>query len=112
MKPLQPVLREKRRYVVFKIISSQKFSKKQVEKELTKVIFNTIGLFGAVDSGYWLVKFYENKQTGVLRVTNNYKEKVLASLVFFTEINGTKITLKLIKTTGSIKKANEIISKT
>ena len=110
MKPFPPTLRERRRYVVFKIISDKKFTKKEVEKALTSVIFRAIGLFGAVDSSYWLVKFYEDKQIGIIRVTNKYKDKLFACLAFFNEVEGEKITLKLIKTTGTIKKADEIIS--
>jgi len=111
MKPLPPTLREKRRYVVFELISlsEEKFSKKEVEKALTSSLFKTLGLFGVSDSSYWLVKFYEDSQTGIIRVTNEYKDKLIASLNFFTEVNFKKIRVKLLKTTGTLKKANEVI---
>lgn len=111
MKPFPPILRERRRYVVFKINSSLKFTKREIEKALTDVVFRTIGLFGAVDSSYWLVKFYEDKQVGVIRVTNEFKDVLFACLAFLEEVNNHKVILKLIKTTGTIKKAEEIIKK-
>ena len=108
MKSFPPVLRERRRYIVFKLNSPKKFVKKEVEKALTDVVFKTIGLFGAVDSSYWLVKFYEDKQIGVLRVTNEFKNVLFGSLAFLEEIKGHKLVLKLIKTTGTIKKAEQV----
>lgn len=107
MKPLPPTLREKRRYIIFQIKSSKKFTKKQVEKAVTKIVLDSIGLFGAVDSSYWLVKFDEKKQVGILRTTNKFLELIFASFGFLTEINGSEVAINLLKTTGTIKKAEK-----
>ena len=109
MKPFPPTLREKRRYIAFQIISSEKFSKKDVEKAVTSNVFKTIGLFGAADSSYWLVQFHEDNQAGIIRTTNEYKDKIMAGFNFLTEIKEAEVKIKPLKTTGTIKKAEEAV---
>ena len=109
MKPFPPTLREKRRYVIFELKSNEKFNKKQIEKAINRVMLKTLGLFGAVDSSYWLVEFDEKKQVGILRTTNKFLELVFASFGFLTEVDGKEVAVNLIKTTGTIKKAKKEI---
>ncbi len=111
MKPLPPTLRDRRRYVAFEIASSKVFSKKQVEKEINNVIFKALGLFGFSNSGFWLVKYYEKQKAGIIRVNNDYLNLVLFALGFFEKIENEKIVVKIIRVTGTVKKADSFIKK-
>lgn len=108
MKPYPPIMREKRRYIQFKLICDSKASKKEVISALWDNAFEYIGVLGAVDSSFWVMDFDEEKQQGIVRCDHLNVEKILGILGFLNKVSNKKATIHIIGVTGTIKKAKTL----
>jgi len=109
MKPFPPTLREKRRYIVFELISEKSLGKKEVKEGIWKNILENIGIIGAAETGFLFIDFDEKTQKGILRCKNIDLNKIKASLCMLSEINLNKACVHIKAVTGSIKKACELL---
>jgi ribonuclease P/MRP protein subunit POP5 len=105
MKPYPPTLKEKKRYVVFEVVSDRKFGKEDIKRAVLGAVSDNIGSMGLADAEFAFIDFDEVAQKGILRCTNTKLEQVRAALVLLSEINLNKAFLHVISVTGSIKKA-------
>ncbi len=98
MKSLIPALREKKRYLVFEVISDRDAS------NVTEAIRETmIRLFGEIDVSKAGLMFLESKNNrGVIRVAHNYVDKLKAALVM-TNLENT--ILRSVYVSGILNKA-------
>lgn len=94
MKPLLPTLRERKRYLVFEIVSG---SEKYVD---TKIISAYKTLFGEVGLSEAGLQFIEVGKKGIIRVNHNKTEQLKAALVYVK-----KPQLQSIGISGILKKA-------
>ncbi len=106
-KTLPSSCREKKRYLIFRVISDQKIE----FEELIKAIFsNTINLFGSLRFGKtnfrFLQELYDTKQQiFVLKCLPKDVELVRLSLALIHEIHGKKVCIMSLGVTGTIKSA-------
>ena len=104
MKPILPSLREKKRYVVFEIIS-----KNNIETFPEKEIKNAfLQLFGEVTLGKAGLIFLKNKwkdNRGIIRVNNKHVDELKASFCMIKKINNKQATVKSVGVSGTLKKA-------
>jgi len=105
LKPLQPSLREKKRYIGFEIISENEISFSDFEKSFKENLANLIGFYGISNAGAFVVKERYKNNKGIIRVNNNYTTIVKASFVKLKKINDELLIVKSIKTSGMIDKA-------
>ena len=108
MKPHPPVLRDRRRYIVFEVLSEEKFSKKDIMRTLWDNAFEWIGVLGASEASFWVIDFDEKQQIGFLRCNNENLEKVRAILGFIEKVNNKKGCFHIISVTGTVKKARSL----
>jgi ribonuclease P/MRP protein subunit POP5 len=104
MKPVLPSLREKKRYVVFEIISKNNINNFP-EKEIKNAFLQ---LFGEVNLGKSGLIFLKNKwkdNKGVIRVNNKHVDELKASLCMVKKINNKQATVKSVGVSGTLKKA-------
>lgn len=106
---LLPSLREKKRYVAFKINSEADFSRKQAENGINMAILNYIGELGYARAGPILVDFNKNK--GVLRVNNKELNNVRASLSLVKTVENKKAFISSITASGILNKARKALEK-
>lgn len=106
-KPFPPTLREKTRYLTFRIHSNHEYHKGQVINALWNTAFENLGAFDIAKSGFWLVDFDEDEQKGILRTNNKKEQRVRATLTLLKEINNKKAFIQIIKESGTLKKARE-----
>lgn len=105
MKTLPPTARKKHRYLRFQVLSDEPI----VYSDLDAAIFNTAldfyGEFGVSAMNLWLVKnlYDSKKQTGVLRCTHTTVPAVVACLGLITRLGDTRVTVKILKVSGTIK---------
>ncbi len=96
---------ERPRYILFKIISEENASldKNEVLKSIWSSIWRYFGMKEANKIGLWLIEFKMNLGYGIIRCAHNTKELIITALTLITEIDGRKVILSPIKTSGTIK---------
>ncbi|MCK4327586.1 MAG: ribonuclease P protein component 2 [Candidatus Diapherotrites archaeon] len=99
MKPFPPTLREKRRYIEFKVHGPT------TEKDVSQAISNSVlSLFG--EDGYARANFsiieYE-KGVGICRCTHEWLDNILIALAFVGQIKGEKARITVLSVSGTLK---------
>lgn len=100
---LKPTLREKKRYVLFEVISKQKQTQKEVEKSILNSCTSYLGEKGFAQAGIRVMneRWNNEKQTGIIRVQNKFVNDLKASLAL-TKMN--EAIIRSVNTSGIIKK--------
>ena len=106
MKPLLPTLKERKRYILVKVISSTEIQKSDLVETVAKAGLQFLGELGLAKSGMqFLPETYDTKtKTGIIRVNHKYTDEVRAALTLVKEIGKKKVTIKSEKTSGTISK--------
>lgn len=116
MKGLPPVMRERKRYIAFRLIFNHNISepenssdsqKTEIEtKDLALAIWhNLISLFGdyySANSGLWLEEF--NEEYGILRCYNHAVDKIKVALTLTARVSGENVIPVILGVSGTIKK--------
>lgn len=96
IKPLLPVLKEKKRYILFE--ADSKMSDEDIKADLR----GFIGDFGLAKAGLRFIKHKNNKE--IIQVNNKSLDEIRAGLAL---INKTRI--RTLKVSGTINKLNKIV---
>ncbi|MEM3127035.1 MAG: Rpp14/Pop5 family protein [Candidatus Woesearchaeota archaeon] len=111
VKPLLPSLKERKRYLGFKVISNEKITDSEaVSREIWEKVLENMGTFEAAKAGVWVLsESYDKKdQTGVIRVNNKYVDQLKASLMFVEKIEDKDVVIKSINVSGMLNKAKRV----
>jgi ribonuclease P/MRP protein subunit POP5 len=103
MKKLKPSLREKKRYIAFRVESGETYGKDAVVRE---ILSQTLGFFGectASDFNLWIVDFNKDTQEGFLVCNHKSVGKIKACLGLIGYIGDEKVHLKTLGVSGTIK---------
>jgi RNase P/RNase MRP subunit POP5 len=109
IKALLPTLRERKRYVVFEIISKNRTrSFAGVSKAIWQGMLALNGQKGAAQAGLLLLpnKYDEKSQRGIARVGHKDVDAFKASLTTIQEIDNSPAIARSIAVSGSLKKAS------
>ena len=106
LKPVLPTLREKKRYLSFKIYSKDKIAYNILKNSIKSSMLRHVGELGTSEAGLiFMDKLYDPKtQTGVVRVANKYVDHLKLSLALIDKINKSDVIVRSIKTSGMINK--------
>ncbi len=105
MKPLEPSLREKKRYLVYKVITDDEFTETEVSKTILGECLQFLGELGVSKAGILLVKSLCTKDRGILKVNTPYVDEVKMSLGLINTINGKNAIITVVGVTSTLKKA-------
>ena len=108
IKSLLPSLREKKRYLVFEIISKANITDfKEIEKNILENTLRFLGELGMAKAGILILKdkFDIKKQKGIIRVSHKYVNELRASLALIQKINNQVVIVRSIGLSGILKKA-------
>ncbi len=108
---LPPSLRERKRYLVFEVISEREIDKRELLEEIRDSIYSLYGDVGASESRIWLIDYDKKKDVGILRCAHNKVEEVRAALACIHSVNEARIGMRVIKIAGTIKGATRLIEK-
>lgn len=72
-------------------------------KSIWQSIWRYFGLKEANKIGLWLIELNLDQEYGIIRCSHKTKENLIAALSLVNEINGTKVILSPIKTSGTIQ---------
>jgi len=109
IKPVLPSLREKKRYLVFEIISKKPIKEfSGVSKAIWKSILDLSGVLGASKAGIWLLgdKFNKDKQTGIIKVNHKNVDLLKSALCTIKQINGIDVIVRSVGVSGILKKTD------
>ncbi len=62
---------------------------------------------GANKIGLWLVELNPKENYGIVRCSHETKEIIITALTLIQEINGTRVIISPVKTSGTIKSLKE-----
>ena len=99
MKPLLPSLKEKKRYIVYKVISDCKISEKQAKDEIKNQCLKFLGELGYAKAGIQMI------DPNIIRVNTKHLEETKMALGLIKKINDKKVIVDVIGVSGIIKKA-------
>ena len=103
-----PSLREKKRYIVYEILSKNKIFQKQVEREITKKTHDFLGIYGASEAGIQFLKDWnQEKQRGIVRINNKKVDHIKTTMGLINQISEEKVSLNPIKVSGTLKKVRQ-----
>jgi ribonuclease P/MRP protein subunit POP5 len=104
---IKPSKREKKRYIVFEIVSIEKPEFKDVKDAILSACLKYLGEFGYTKSRIYVIEnlYSKEKRRGMLRVTNKSIEGIKSVLGMIKKINNQDITLRLLGISGILKKA-------
>jgi len=108
LKSVLPSLREKKRYLVFEVISKEKIKD---AASVSNAIFHSslqfLGQFGVAKAGLIVLnnKWNPELQRGIVRVGHKHVDALKAALVFANKINDQDVIFRSIGISGILKKA-------
>jgi ribonuclease P/MRP protein subunit POP5 len=104
-KILLPSLRERERYVKFKVISEEPIQYSDLESAIWNSFLDFYGELGVSELSLWIIKnlWDEKEQAGVIKCNNKSVEKVLAGLGLISRLGDSRIIFKILKVSGTIK---------
>ncbi len=104
LKPILPSLKEKKRYLVYEVLS-QKPLEKDVSEEILNKTKGFLGIFDSAKAGLQNVEYDKKTQRGVIRVTTTQVDKLKTSLALISQLNEEESTIRTIGVSGILKKA-------
>ncbi|MEA3429979.1 MAG: Rpp14/Pop5 family protein [Nanoarchaeota archaeon] len=107
MKPLLPSLKEKKRYLVFEVMSESKFDFELVSRSMKKTFNSFLGEIGMAKAGAYIMpeKWNKSKQKGVIRLNHDMLDEIRAALTLVKDFNGVEVLIQSVGVSGILKKA-------
>ena len=112
IKPVLPSLREKKRYLVFEIVSKQPIKDfSAISKAIWKSLLDLSGVLGASRAGIWLLsdKFNKDEQKGIIKVNHKHADLLKAALCTIKQINGNDVIVRSMGMSGILKKTERYL---
>lgn len=103
MKPYPPVLKEKRRYLAFKVHAKMRFTENQVKHSLNESLLTLLGEDGAAKSHFRIVEYDESTMSGIARSTHDMLDQVLFTLTLIKDVQGKNAWCEILGVSGTIE---------
>ena len=108
-KQLKPTLRERNRYLVFEVMSDGTFDRKSIVDAVWGSLLRLHGELGASRTSLWVMDWSGERKRGILKVNHKSVDILKASIITVREIKGRKAVISALKTTGTLKKARQLL---
>ena len=107
LKQPPPSMRERRRYLVFEVLSDSPITKDELLRAIIKTGIHFLGELEYSSLKLSLLGYDRKKQKGIIRFMYKKKQGIKAILMLLSEINGKRLILRSLGVSGTIKKARE-----
>lgn len=109
LKMSSPTLRERERYVHFRMISEEPVEYSDVEAAIWNTLLDFYGEAGVSKMSLWLVKNLWNspEQSGVIRCNNNSVPQLIVGLGLIQRLGESRIIFKILSISGTIRGLNK-----
>ena len=108
MKKILPSSRQKKRYLVFEIISETPLKFEDVKRTIDNSLKSFLGTLGLSIAKPLIVPLFDGKR-GIIKLSNSYLNEVKLALILTKEINNKKVIFKNIYVSGLLNKAKEFL---
>ena len=108
LKPVLPSLREKKRYLVFEVISKDIISEgNAVANAILHYSFQFLGQLGTAQAGIMVLnnKWDSKLQRGIIKVAHKHVDAVKAALTLADKIDNKKVIFRSVGVSGILRKA-------
>lgn len=108
LKPILPSLREKKRYLVFEVISKEKINNAEhVSNAVWHCSQQLLGQLGTAKAGIMVLnnKWNPELQRGIIKVSHKHVDAVKAALTFATEVDNANVIFRSLGVSGILRKA-------
>ena len=105
LKVLSPTLRDKKRFLRFRIEGDRKFSFSEISAGVVEELLLFMGVFDFGKNGVWILRehFSYEKQEIVIRCSLGGVEKLRGAMALIKSIGGENVALKLVCVSGTLK---------
>jgi len=105
LRVLPPTLREKRRYIFFKVIAEAPVEYSDLEAAVWNTMLDFLGEYGVSKTSVWLMKerWDIKEQTCIIKCNHLSVPAVIASLGLITRLGDTRVAIKILKVSGTIR---------
>ena len=110
IKPLMPTLREKKRYLVYEVISQNKINDAaHANKAIMDASKQFLGHLGMAKAGIIPLndQWNNDRQRGVIRVNNKHTDHAKAAFTFIKSIDNNEVIVRSVGASGVLKKAQQ-----
>jgi ribonuclease P/MRP protein subunit POP5 len=109
IKPLLPVLKEKKRYIAFEIQSEKQIGFFALAGALSTSCLTLLGELGMAQAGVSILPEQYNKETktGVIRVNNKFVHPIKAALAFTSTIQNQPVLIRSLGISGILNKTKK-----
>ncbi len=100
-----PVLRERRRYIAFELMSKARFTGNQIVQSIKQEVLEFLGEVGYADADFEIVFYDPDSKLGIARTTDKMEGRVVTAITLLPAILGKKAGIKVLGVSGTINKA-------
>lgn len=110
--------RERKRYLVFEVISEREIDKRELLKEIWRSVYSLYGDVGASESKLWLIGYEKKKDgdtgidvsegMGIQRCAHDKVKEVRAALACIHSVNEARVGIRVVGISGTIKGATRL----
>lgn len=105
LKPILPTLRERKRYLKFKILpEDKKFDFSTVSSECMTAMFHFIGTKGMAEAGFFMLADKYKNNEGLIRVNHTHVQYTKAALALIATIQNQQVIVHTLGVSGTIYK--------
>jgi len=108
MKRILPSSRQKKRYLVYEIISEAPLKFEDVKRSINNSLVNFLGVNCIAKVNPILIPLFDGK-IGIIKINNNHLDEVKLALMLIKDINNKKVIFKNIYVSGILKKAKRFL---
>ena len=100
-----PSLRERKRYIKFKVFSEEKIVYTDLEQAIWNTCLDFFGEFETSNFSLWLIKnlWNEKEQVGVIKCSHLAVPKVITCLGLIRRLGDSRVIIKILKISGTLK---------
>ena len=102
MSVVKPTMREKRRYILYKVVAEEPISEEEIRRASYKAILSFLGEYGSSLANPKFIRFMEKEKLAIIRCSHTETEKVKAALALCSSIEGKRAALRLQRISGTI----------
>jgi ribonuclease P/MRP protein subunit POP5 len=105
LKILSPTLREKDRYIAFKIISEEPITYSDLESAIWNQLLDFYGEYGMSKTSMWLMKnlWDERNQTGIIKCNNKSVSQIIAGMGLISRLGDIRVIISILSVSGTLK---------
>lgn len=105
-KPLLPVLKEKKRYLTYKV-HADKALPARTGTILVAELQRLLGVFEAAQAGLLHISYDAETRTGVLKTSNRAARRVRQAMLLVQQLNGQPVMIRPVLASGILRKAKQ-----